>query len=53
MKIQGVTFNRLIPYLFMVETSENMVYIQRLSITRPEKGEGVINAVLQVEASEA
>jgi general secretion pathway protein M len=53
MKIQGVTLNRLVPYLFMVETSENSVYIRRLSISKPDKGDGVINAVLQVEAAEA
>jgi len=52
MKVQGVTFNRLIPYLQLVETSKNVVYIRRISISKTDKKEGFINAVMQIEAAE-
>jgi len=52
MKVQGTTFNRLIPYLQLVETSENVVYIRRISISKTDRKEGFINAVMQIEASE-
>ncbi len=52
MKLQAVTLNQLTPYLYMVETSENMVKIKRLSISQTGKNKDFINAVLQVETSE-
>jgi len=52
MKLQGLTLEQLTTYLHMVETSKNMVYVKRLSITRTGKQEGFIDAVLQVETAE-
>lgn len=52
MKLQGLTLQQLTTYLHMVETSKNMVYVKRLSITRTGKQEGFIDAVLQVETVE-
>jgi general secretion pathway protein M len=52
MKLQGVTLKQLVPYLHMVETSENMVKIKRLSISKAGKEVGFIDAVLQVETLE-
>lgn len=52
MKLQAVTLNQLIPYLYMVETSDNMVKVKRLSISKTGKQKDFINAVLQVETSE-
>jgi len=52
MKIEGVTVNRLAPYLKMVETSENVVTIRRLSLSAADKRDGYINVVMQVEAME-
>ena len=52
MKLKGLTLQQLTTYLHMVETSKNMVYVNRLSISKDSKQEGVIDAVLQVETSE-
>ena len=51
MKIEGTTLDRLVPYLSMIESSKNLVSIQRVSISRTEKPAGFLNAVLLVEAS--
>jgi general secretion pathway protein M len=52
MKLQGITLQQLTSYLHMVETSENMVNIKRLSISKTGKLENLIDAVLQVETAE-
>jgi general secretion pathway protein M len=52
MKIQGLTLQQLTTYLYMVETSKNMVQVKRLSIVKAGKPEGFIDAVLQVETVE-
>ncbi len=52
MKLQGLTLQQLTTYLHMVETSKNMVYLKRLSISKTGKPEGFIDAVLQVETVE-
>jgi general secretion pathway protein M len=52
MKLQGITLQQLTSYLYMVETSKNMVRIKRLSISKTGKQEDFIDAVLQVETSE-
>ena len=52
MKLQGIDLKQLTTYLYRVETSRNMVFIKRLSVSKPEKGEATINAVLNVETYE-
>ncbi len=52
MKLQDVNMEQLMPYLHMVETSENVVFIRRMSITRTGRDEAFIDAVLQVETYE-
>jgi general secretion pathway protein M len=52
MKIQGLTLQQLVNYLYMVETSKNMVHVKRLSVVKAGKPEGFIDAVLQVETVE-
>jgi general secretion pathway protein M len=52
MKLKGLTLQQLTTYLYMVETSKNMVNIKRLSISKTGKQEGFIDAVLQVETVE-
>jgi len=49
MKLQAVSMEQLTAYLYMVETSRNMVRIKRISILKTGKQEGFIDAVLQVE----
>lgn len=52
LKLQGINMKQLTPYLHKVETSEYMVFLRRISITKTGK-EGLIDAVLQVETFEA
>ncbi len=52
MKLRGLTLQQLTVYLYMVETSKNMVNVKRLSISKGGKQKGFIDAVLQVETSE-
>lgn len=52
MKLQGLTLQQLTTYLHMIETSKNMVYIKRLSISKTGEQEGFIDVVLQVETVE-
>jgi len=53
MKIQGINMKQLTPYLYMVETSKNSVFVRRVSITKKGEGEeGFIDVVLQVETYE-
>jgi general secretion pathway protein M len=52
MKLQSLTLQQLTSYLHMVETSNNMVNIKRLSISKTGKQEDLIDAVLQVETAE-
>ncbi len=52
LKLEGISIKQLPPYLYKVETSKNMVFIRRISITKTGK-EGLIDAVLQVETFEA
>jgi len=52
MKLQGLTLQQLTAYLHMIETSRNMIYINKLSILKTGKEKGFVDAVLQVETSE-
>lgn len=49
MKLQRVTLDQLTSYLYIVETSKNMVNIKRISISKTGRQENFIDAVLQVE----
>lgn len=52
MKLQDITMEQLTTYLYKVETSQNMVLVKRVSITKDSKEVGFIDAVLQLETSE-
>jgi general secretion pathway protein M len=49
MKLDAITLKQLANYLHGVETSENMVDIRRISISKKDKKQGLLTAVLQVE----
>lgn len=49
MKINSLTMEQLLKFLHGVESSPNMVWVKRISISRGEKEEDLLNAVLQVE----
>jgi general secretion pathway protein M len=52
MKLEGITLEQLTNYLYGVETSENMVDIKKMSISKKDIKQGLITAVLQVETVE-
>ena len=52
LKLQNIILKQLVSYLHKVETSNNMVRVKRLSISKTGKDVGFINAVLQVETVE-
>jgi general secretion pathway protein M len=53
MKMDNITLQQLTTYLYGVETSKNMVLVTKLSISKKEKKEGLIDVILQVETVEA
>jgi general secretion pathway protein M len=53
MKLRGVTLDQITKYIHMVETSENMVYIKRVSVTKAGKAGNSIDATLLVETYES
>ncbi len=52
MKLDAITLKQLATYLHGVETSKNMVDIKRISISKKDKKQGLLTAVLQVETVE-
>ena len=51
-KLQAVTLKRLTAYLYLIETSKNMVSLKRLSISKKSKQTGYVDAVLLAETLE-
>ncbi len=52
MKLDAITLEQLTAYLYGVETSENMVMVKKLSISKKDKKQGLINVIMQVETIE-
>jgi len=52
MKLQAVSLNSLSSFLYMLETSNDTVFIKKISISLEGRGKKFINAVLQVETVE-
>ena len=52
MKLDDITLQQLTTYLYGVETSKNMVLVKKLSISKTEKKQGLIDVILQVETVE-
>ena len=52
MKLDAITLKQLATYLHGVETSKNMVDVKRISISKKDKKQGLLTAVLQVETVE-
>jgi general secretion pathway protein M len=52
MKLKGLTLEQITQYLYKIETSKNMVSIKRISLTKSDDKEGILNVVLQVETLE-
>ncbi|MBW2479009.1 MAG: type II secretion system protein M [Deltaproteobacteria bacterium] len=52
MKLDEITLEQLANYLYGVETSQNMVQIKKISISKKDGEQGLLTAVLQVETLE-
>jgi general secretion pathway protein M len=52
MKLEAVTLEQLTAFRHGVETSKNMVSVSKLSITRRDQKEGLLDAILQVDTLE-
>ena len=52
MKLDDITLEQLTDYLYGVETSNNMIDIVKISISKKDKKQGLLTAVLQVETVE-
>ena len=48
MKLEAVSLENLVAYIYKIETTASMVFIKRLSISRQEKDIGGVDAVMQV-----
>lgn len=48
MKLEAVNLENLVSYIYKIETSQSMVFVRRLSISRQEKDAGGVDAVMQV-----
>ena len=53
MKLDAISLEQLTAFLHGVETSVNMVTVKKLSISKKDKKEGLINVIMQVETIEA
>jgi general secretion pathway protein M len=52
MKLEAVTLEQLAAFLHGVETSKNMVSVSKLSVSRRDQKEGLLDAILQVDTLE-
>jgi general secretion pathway protein M len=52
MKLEAVTLEQLATFLHGVETSRNMAVVSKLSVTRRDQKEGLLDAILQVDTLE-
>lgn len=53
LKLKAVNLKQLASYLYMIETSKNMIFVKRLSVTQSSKPEGFIDVIMQVETYES
>ena len=52
MKLNGITMEQITRFLYRIETSQNMIHVRRLSLSKKEEKEGLLNVILQVETFE-
>jgi general secretion pathway protein M len=48
MKLEGITLNQLVGYLYHIESPENAISIKRISIKENKRESGYLDAILQV-----
>ena len=50
MKIQAVTLQQLVDYLYKIETSDHAVQLKRIAIVKAKKAKGLITATMEIES---
>jgi type II secretory pathway component PulM len=53
LKLESISTESLISFLYKVETSTTLIRVRRLSITKSDDSKGLIDAVFQIETLEA
>jgi len=48
MKLEGITIDQLIDYLYLIEDPVELIFIKRISISDSKREEGYLDSVLQV-----
>ena len=48
MKLEAITLQELVGYLYRIESPENLVNIKRISVSQNKKEEGYLDSILQV-----
>jgi len=48
MKLEAITLQQLVGYLYRIESPDDIVNIKRISISQNKKAEGYLDAILQV-----
>ena len=48
MKLEALTLQQLVGYLYLIESPSNLVSIKRLSVNENKKEEGYLDAIVQV-----
>jgi general secretion pathway protein M len=48
-KMQSITMEQMVTFLYGVEMSDQQIWIKRMSLTRDEKKEGLLDSIIQVE----
>jgi len=52
MKLNGISMEQMTQFIYRIETSQNMIHIRRLSLSKKEDDKGLLNVILQVETFE-
>jgi len=52
MKLNGISMEQMTQFLYRIETSQNMIHIRRLSLSKKEDKKDLLNVILQVETFE-
>ena len=48
MKLEGITLNQLVGYLYRIELPDELINIKRISISQNKKAPGYLDAIMQV-----
>ncbi|MFC1819663.1 hypothetical protein ACFLZG_01065 [Thermodesulfobacteriota bacterium] len=48
LKLEGITIEQLVSYLYLIEEPEDLIFIKRISITDNQKDAGSLDSILQI-----